>query len=303
MNKSFSVFLQDSQQRCYEALPRLLGITSQSLADNSFSTSRLFHACDYAVSNGGKYVRPVLVYAAEIAVNSTSSTSTDYPACAIELIHTYSLIHDDLPAMDDDDLRRGQPTLHRAYDEATAILAGDALQASAFELLADTPDVSAEQKIDMIKILAVAAGRHGMVGGQAIDIQATDCEMTLTQLQSMHSLKTGALISASLSLGGISAGATQEQLTALETYGKTIGLAFQIVDDILDVTGSTATLGKTQGKDASANKATYVRLMGLDGAKEEVQHLLANALAALEMFGESANYLRELALYITQREN
>jgi farnesyl diphosphate synthase/geranylgeranyl diphosphate synthase type II len=142
-----------------------------------------------------------------------------------------------------------------------------------------------------------------MVGGQAIDIQATDREMTLTQLQSMHSLKTGALIRASLSLGGIAAGATKSQLTALEEYGNTIGLAFQVVDDILDVTSNTATLGKTQGKDASANKATYVRLMGLDGAKEEVQHLLAKALTALEMFGEPANYLRELALYITQRKN
>jgi geranylgeranyl pyrophosphate synthase len=303
VNTLFSGFLQDSQRRCSEALPRLLGIPSQRLTDNNLATSRLFHACDYAISNGGKYVRPVLVYAAELAINNTSSTSTDYPACAIELIHTYSLIHDDLPAMDDDDLRRGQPTLHRAYDESTAILAGDALQASAFELLADTPDITAEQKIDMIKILAVAAGRHGMVGGQAIDIQATDREMTLTQLQSMHSLKTGALIRASLSLGGIAAGATKSQLTALEEYGNTIGLAFQVVDDILDVTSNTATLGKTQGKDASANKATYVRLMGLDGAKEEVQHLLAKALTALEMFGEPANYLRELALYITQRKN
>ena len=155
----------------------------------------------------------------------------------------------------------------------------------------------------MIKILAVAAGRHGMVGGQAIDIQATDSEMTLTQLQLMHSLKTGALIRAALSLGGISAGATQEQLTALEKYGNYIGLAFQVVDDVLDVTSNTATLGKTQGKDASANKATYVRLMGLNGAKEEAQQLLTKALKALEMFGESANYLRELAFYITQREN
>lgn len=302
MSKSFSEFLQDSQRRCSEALPRLLSSTSQNPVDSSLSNSPLFHACEYSISNGGKYVRPVLVYAAEIAVTKTSSASSDYPACAIELIHTYSLIHDDLPAMDDDDLRRGQPSLHRAYDEATAILAGDALQASAFELLADTPGITAEQKVKMIKVLAVAAGRHGMVGGQAIDIDAVDTEINLTQLREMHSLKTGALISASLALGAISAGATEKQLAELHEYGKHIGLAFQVVDDILDVVGNTQTLGKTQGKDSEANKPTYVKLLGLDGAKTEAQQLLASALAALEEFGESADYLRELASYIVHRD-
>ena len=303
MSKLFSTFLQDSQQRCSEALPRLLNSTSQSFTCNNLSTNRLFNACEYAISNGGKYVRPVLVYAAELAVAKTSSRSTDHPACAIELIHTYSLIHDDLPAMDDDNLRRGQPTLHRTYDEATAILAGDALQASAFELLADTPGVTAEQKIEMVKILAVAAGRHGMVGGQALDIDAVDTEIDLTQLKNMHSLKTGALISASLALGAISASATEKQLAALHEYGKHIGLAFQVVDDILDVVGNTQTLGKTQGKDSEANKPTYVKLLGLAGAKADAQQLLVSALAALEEFGESADYLRELARYIVHREH
>lgn len=303
MNKLFSEFLQGSQQRCSEALPRLFGIPSQGLADNSLSTNRLFHACDYTISNGGKYVRPVLVYAAERAVIKTSSNSTDHPACAIELIHTYSLIHDDLPAMDDDDLRRGKPSCHKAFDEATAILAGDALHSRAFELLADAPGLSAEQRVKMIKVLAAAAGPLGMVGGQAIDIAATDSEITLSQLQTMHEMKTGALIRAALALGGIASGATEAQLTALDDYGRHVGLAFQVADDILDVEGDSATLGKTQGKDAEANKPTYVKLMGLDGAKSEAKRLLAEALTSLGCFGDSADHLRNLARYIIERKN
>ncbi|TDG13019.1 polyprenyl synthetase family protein [Seongchinamella unica] len=255
----------------------------------------------YATSNGGKQVRPTLYFAAWNAMADSSPADTA-PALALELIHTYSLIHDDLPAMDDDDMRRGKPSLHKAYDEATAILVGDGLQARAFELIADAPELSAEQKVRMIKVLAQASGFEGMVGGQYIDIQAVDSDMTLEELRAMHEMKTGALIRASLALGGIAANATEAQLAALDEYGRNIGLAFQVVDDILDVEGDPETLGKTQGKDAEANKPTYVKLLGLDGAKAEAQRLLDEAIAALDSFGESADMLRELARYIVGRD-
>jgi len=260
-------------------------------------------ASRYAVTNGGKRIRAILVHAAASAVSTDKSpASLDYPAIAIELIHTYSLVHDDLPAMDDDDLRRGQPTLHMAYDEATAILVGDGLQARAFELLADAEGFSAAQRIAMIKTLAAASGLAGMVGGQFIDISSTGKDLTLEQLQAMHALKTGALIRAALAMGGIAAGASEQQLAALDEYGSHIGLAFQVVDDILDVEGDTATLGKTRGKDGEANKPTYVKLMGLDGAKNEAQRLLAAALKALDGFGDSADHLRDMARYIVERD-
>ena len=272
-------------------LPQEIGQALLSLAD----------ACRYALTNGGKRIRAVLVYA---AANATAGTDegVDAIACAVEMIHSYSLVHDDLPAMDDDDLRRGQPSCHRAYNEATAILVGDALQARAFELLADAAEFSPSQRIAMIKTLAAASGLRGMVGGQAIDTAATGSDLTLPQLQAMHALKTGALIRAALAMGGIAAGASEEQLAALDEYGSHIGLAFQVVDDILDVEGDTATLGKTQGKDGDANKPTYVKLMGLAGAKKEVKRLLKAALEALDEFGESADHLRDLARYIVERD-
>jgi len=260
-------------------------------------------ASHYALTNGGKRIRAILVYAAASAVGAPKTDGAlDPVACAIEMIHSYSLVHDDLPAMDDDDLRRGQPSCHKAFDEATAILVGDALQARAFELLADAPGFSSNQRIAMIKALAAASGLHGMVGGQAIDTAATGSIMTLSQLQTMHALKTGALIRAALAMGGIAAGATDIQLAALDEYGAHIGLAFQVVDDILDVEGNTATLGKTQGKDDEANKPTYVKLMGLEGAKSEAQRLLEAALVALNGFGEPANHLRDMARYIVERD-
>jgi len=258
----------------------------------------------YAIHAGGKRVRPCLVYGAATSTGDRNFdlSRLDFVATAIELIHTYSLIHDDLPAMDNDDLRRGKPTLHRAYDEATAILVGDGLQARAFELIADAPDLSAEKKVKIIKVLAEASGLQGMVGGQYIDIASTGKELTLEELRGMHELKTGALIRAALAMGGIAAGASDEQLAALDDYGRHIGLAFQVVDDILDVEGDTATLGKTRGKDGEANKPTYVRLMGLEGARAEAQRLLDAALAALNGFGESADRLRDLARYSVERD-
>jgi geranylgeranyl pyrophosphate synthase len=287
---------------CDEVLGELQGNPGQESYDSSPALSPLYAASSYSLQIGGKRIRPILCLASANAVGLQDRDLLSYPACAIELIHTYSLIHDDLPAMDDDDLRRGKPSLHKAYDEATAILVGDGLQARAFELLADAPGLSAEQKIAMVKVLAAAAGPRGMVGGQFIDIQATDSDMGLEELQAMHSLKTGALIRASLALGGIAAGATEEQLAALDAYGSHIGLAFQVVDDILDVEGDTQTLGKTQGKDGEANKPTYVKLMGLEGAKGEARRLLEAALVALGDFGESADHLRDLARYIVERD-
>jgi geranylgeranyl pyrophosphate synthase len=260
-------------------------------------------AASYALSNGGKRVRPLLIFGAARAVDHRIRLGDlAHPACAIELIHTYSLIHDDLPAMDDDDLRRGVATLHKVYDEATAILVGDGLQARAFELIADAPGLSCEQKIQIIKVLAEASGLYGMVGGQYIDITSTGRDLTLQQLQAMHALKTGALIRTSLAMGGIAAGADEAQLAALDEYGSHIGLAFQVVDDILDVEGDTATLGKTQGKDGEANKPTYVKLLGLDGARAEARSLLQAALAALDGFGGSADHLRDLARYMVERD-
>ena len=296
MTESFGSFLANCQTRNHAVLAKSMDI------DNELAPDLLVDACRFCLSNGGKQIRPTLYYAAVGAIEEYRGQEIEQPATAIELIHTYSLIHDDLPAMDDDDLRRGKPSLHKAYDEATAILVGDGLQARAFELLADAPGLRAEQKIAMIKVLAAAAGPQGMVGGQFIDIQATDSDMTLEQLQAMHSLKTGALIRASLALGGIAASATRQQLAALDEYGTHIGLAFQVVDDILDVEGNTETLGKTQGKDGEANKPTYVKLMGLEGAKAEAQRLLEAALEALGDFGDSADHLRDLARYIVERD-
>jgi geranylgeranyl pyrophosphate synthase len=283
-----------------DAINRLLNHTDSSPE----SPPKLIEAARYSLEIGGKRIRPMLILFSARAVGvEDAQHGLDYLTCAIELIHTYSLIHDDLPAMDDDDLRRGKPSLHKAYDEATAILVGDGLQARAFELLADAPGLSAEQRIAMVKVLAKAAGPAGMVGGQFIDIQATNSDMTLDDLKTMHSLKTGALIRASLALGGIAAGASAQQLSALDEYGAHIGLAFQVVDDILDVEGDTATLGKTQGKDSEANKPTYVKLLGLAGAKTEAGRLLQSALDALAGFGDSADHLRDLARYIVERDH
>jgi geranylgeranyl pyrophosphate synthase len=296
-------FMQSALQNCEASLSSLASLESAA-GDLPTSLERFQPAIRHALQAGGKRIRPLLVYAAGNAVTAAPAAAQllDSAACAVELLHTYSLIHDDLPAMDDDDLRRGKPSLHKAYDEATAILVGDGLQARAFELLAEAPGLSDAQRIAMIKVLAAAAGLRGMVGGQYIDIQATDTDMDLAALQTMHALKTGALIRASLAIGGIAAGADQKQLSALDNYGTHIGLAFQVTDDILDVEGNSATLGKTQGKDSDANKPTYVKLMGLDGAKAEARRLLQQALDALESFGESADLLRDLARYIVERD-
>ncbi|QIB66155.1 polyprenyl synthetase family protein [Kineobactrum salinum] len=303
MSEELAGFLRLCVDRCQASLNQLASPGPGTILELDDSLGGLAVAVDYALSGGGKRIRPCLVYAAAQAIDgSAPNPLLDIPATAIELIHNYSLIHDDLPAMDDDDLRRGKATLHKAFDEPTAILVGDGLQALAFELLATAQDLSAEQKVSMIKELAKASGLAGMVGGQYLDVCATGRPLTLEQLQAMHERKTGALIRAALALGGIAAGASSDQLAALDGCGRHIGLAFQIVDDILDVEGDTQTLGKTQGKDALDDKATYVKLLGLASARESAEHLLDGALDALEDFGKSADMLRGLARLVVDRK-
>lgn len=266
---------------------------------------RLYAAMRYSVMNGGKRVRPLLAYAACEAFG-VAPEQANGAACAVELIHAYSLVHDDLPAMDDDDLRRGQPTTHKAFDEACAILAGDGLQSLAFSALLDArlspqPDAI---RLAMVQALAKAAGPAGMVGGQAIDLGSVGVKLDQQALEYMHRHKTGALIEASVRLGALASGrAEATQLDALQTYAQAIGLAFQVQDDILDVESDTATLGKRQGADIARDKPTYPALLGLDAAKAYAIELRDQALVALEGFGESAEPLRALARYIVERRH
>ncbi len=273
------------------------------LPPESSNPPHLHRAMRYATLNGGKRVRPVLVYATGKALG-IAPEMLDAPACAVECIHAYSLVHDDLPAMDDDALRRGKPTCHIAFDEATAILAGDALQALAFQILSDAPEleVSARRRVQMVSCLAEASGSHGMVGGQAVDMAAMGQALSLEQLEAMHRWKTGALIRASVRLGALASEATgEEQLQRLDDYAATIGLAFQIRDDILDVEADTETLGKPQGSDKDRNKPTYTALLGLEGAKAKARECHAQAEAALAGFGAEADPLRWLSAYIVER--
>ena len=266
---------------------------------------RLYQAMRYSVMNGGKRVRPLLVYAACEALEGDAAQA-DGAACAVELIHAYSLVHDDLPAMDDDDLRRGQPTTHIAYDEACAILAGDGLQSLAFEALADARrnPLDPDLRLSMVLGLARAAGPAGMVGGQAIDLESVGRQLDQQALEIMHRHKTGALIEASVQLGALASGkADLAGLRSLQQYARAVGLAFQVQDDILDVESDTATLGKTQGKDEANHKPTYPALLGLEQAKAYALELRDQALHALRPFGDSAEPLRELARYIVERRS
>ncbi|MEB0041930.1 MULTISPECIES: farnesyl diphosphate synthase [unclassified Pseudomonas] len=267
--------------------------------------TRLYAAMRYSVMNGGKRVRPLLAYAACEALGSPSALA-DGAACAVELIHAYSLVHDDLPAMDDDDLRRGQPTTHKAFDEACAILAGDGLQSLAFSVLLDstlTPQ-DADTRLNMVQVLAHAAGPAGMVGGQAIDLGSVGLKLDQAALAFMHRHKTGALIEASVTLGALASGrAEASELNALQTYARAVGLAFQVQDDILDVESDTATLGKRQGADIARDKPTYPALLGLVAAKSYALELRDQALHALRPFDAAAEPLRELARYIVDRRS
>ena len=275
------------------------------LPASHISPAHLHEAMRYAALGGGKRVRPALVYMTGQAVG-VPLEHLDGPACAMELMHVYSLVHDDLPAMDDDALRRGKPTTHVAYDEATAILAGDALQSLAFRVLAHDPRMIDDPavRLRMIDTLAMAAGSRGMAGGQAMDLAAAGREIGVAELEDMHIHKTGALIRASVRLAALSRPDIEiALLDGLERYAKCIGLAFQIRDDILDVEADTQTLGKPQGSDQAGDKPTYPTLLGMDEAKRLADALYADALDALAPLGEQAAPLRALAEYIVQRPN
>ncbi|SFG94403.1 farnesyl diphosphate synthase [Duganella sp. CF458] len=264
--------------------------------------AKLHAAMRYAVLDGGKRVRPLLVHAAG-ALSGADAQALSRAAAALEMIHAYSLVHDDMPCMDDDALRRGKPTVHVAYDEATALLVGDALQAQAFGVLAGVDSVPPPRLVGMLRLLADAAGSAGMCGGQAIDLDSVGISLTLEQLERMHQLKTGALLRASVVLGAMAGkDLTEAELAALHDYSRAIGLAFQVVDDVLDATADSATLGKTAGKDAADNKPTYVSILGLEPSIALAEKLRQQAHAALAPFGEQALRLRELADLIVQRK-
>jgi geranylgeranyl pyrophosphate synthase len=267
------------------------------------SPQQLHEAMRYAVLGGGKRLRPVLVYATGHALGAAFER-LDAAACAVEIIHAYSLVHDDLPAMDDDALRRGRPTCHIAYGEAMAILAGDALQALAFDVLANDPHPAPALKVEMLRVLAAACGAHGMAGGQALDLAAVGRKLAPAELERMHVFKTGALIRASVRLGALGAGCTDSALLdALERYGHAIGLAFQIRDDMIDIEGDSATLGKTAGKDAAQDKPTYPAILGMDGARAELARMTEAALEALAPLGARGAELAALADYIAARDS
>lgn len=278
--------------------------TLAHILQNSQPDETLNKAMQYSLMAGGKRIRPILCLAASEAVGGKPKDAL-MAACAMEMIHTYSLIHDDLPAMDDDELRRGKATCHVAFGEATAILAGDALLTMAFEILASVPFENGDQAakcLQVIRIIAVAAGSRGMIQGQMLDIAAEGRRLTAPDLESMHTLKTGALIEASLQCGALLAEADPAQLGFLKTYARNIGLAFQVADDILNIEGNPAVMGKAVGTDRLNKKSTYPSLLGLDASKQFAQKLIHQALQALETFDNKAEPLRALATYIIERK-
>ena len=292
----FAAWMGATQARVEEALKR-------SLPGAQHAPARLHEAMRYATLEGGKRVRPLLAFAAG-ELCGAESRRLEVVACAVEMIHAYSLVHDDLPCMDDDVLRRGKPTVHVEFDEATAMLVGDALQAQSFQLLSE-PGLGDDPglQLEMVKTLAVAAGSRGMAGGQAIDLDAVGKSITLPELEFMHILKTGALIRASVLLGAhCGRRLPQPELDRLDRYAKCVGLAFQVVDDILDEEGDAETLGKTAGKDKANAKPTYTSLMGLAEAKRFAEELLSDALDAVSGFDAQAARLREIADFIVHRE-
>jgi len=280
---------------------RIENVLADHLPSARIAPERLHEAMRYAVLGGGKRVRPLLAFAAG-EVTGANIEQVQHAAAAVELIHAYSLVHDDMPTMDDDALRRGKPTVHVEFDEATALLVGDALQSLAFDILAAQPlTADAAIQLKMVKLLAQAAGSRGMAGGQAIDLASVGKPLDLTELEFMHIHKTGALIRASVLLGAQCGSLADSTAAALDHYAKCIGLAFQVVDDVLDAEASTATLGKTAGKDAANHKPTYVSLLGVARARELAQELRADAHAALNGLGAPAERLRQLADFVVER--
>lgn len=295
MNTSFRDWMGDIQARVEHTL-------GERLPNPQHTPHRLHEAMRYATLGGGKRVRPLLAHAAG-ELTGASAPALAMVSCAVEMIHVYSLVHDDLPCMDDDALRRGRPTCHIQFDEATALLVGDALQSEAFALLCEIPLEDPAARLALVRLLAQASGSRGMAGGQAIDLASVGKTLTQPELELMHALKTGALIRAAILLGALCGKPLNtSERDQLDHFAKRAGLLFQVVDDILDCTASTATLGKTAGKDAAADKPTYVSLLGLKGAKDFAEYLHTEAMAALEIFGLRARRLRELSDFIAHRD-
>lgn len=294
MSEPFKSRIACYTQRVDEKLDAALPLVAES-------PGRLHEAMRYCVFNGGKRVRPLLVYATGECLG-VDAELLDAPAVAVELMHAFSLVHDDLPAMDDDDLRRGKPTVHKQYDEATAILAADALQPLAFSVLANVADISAATRIRLVRLLAEACGSIGMTGGQSIDLAAEGQTLSAAEVERMYALKTGALIHAAIvSACLLSNGHSSADADALDDFGRAIGVAFQIKDDILDIEGETAIIGKPVGSDQSLDKATYPSLFGLTASRQRCDELLNNALGSLDSFGDAAASLTWLARYIVGR--
>jgi len=287
-------YLARQSERTNAELDRLL-------PDADEAPTRLHEAMRYSVFAGGKRLRPALAIAAGELAGADASHVMPV-ACALELIHTYSLVHDDLPAMDDDDLRRGRPTCHKAYGEATAILAGDALLTLAFRVLGEAGDLTPDRRVRLIVEIARAAGTpNGMVAGQSFDLEAEGAVVTEDGLRRTHAAKTGALLTASVLCGAIAGGASRALESALRAYGNAVGLAFQIADDVLDVTATSAELGKTPGKDSAAAKATFPALYGIEGSRARARALVSEAIAAIEEYGDRAEPLRQMACFVIDR--
>ncbi len=287
-----------------DAKSRIINRGLEKMLHQFHQGDTLTQAMRYSLMAGGKRIRPILCLAAAEAVGGKPEDALN-AACALEIIHTYSLIHDDLPAMDDDKLRRGKPTCHIAFDEATAILAGDALLTLAFETLASVSIENGDQAVkwlQVIQIIAAAAGSRGMIQGQMLDMAAEGHNLNINELESMHALKTGALIEASLRCGAVIAGSSEVQINFLNTYARNIGLAFQVADDILNVEGNPALMGKAVGTDKLHEKSTYPSVIGLETSKQFAQKLVRQALQALETFDSKAEPLRAIATYVIERK-
>jgi farnesyl diphosphate synthase len=297
LNEPTSLWLQRSTERVDQAILKYFD-------DQVSATSGLKAAMHYAATGGGKRVRPLLIYATASLMGKELSQVAGVDACAVavELFHTYSLVHDDLPCMDNDDLRRGRPTVHKAFDEASALLVGDALQTMAFQLIAQSA-LNDAQKVQVITSLSMAGGMAGMAGGQAIDLASIGKQLTQNELELMHRLKTGALLRAAVQIGAIAINLNEQEKKSLDKFASALGLAFQVVDDVLDASSDSQTLGKTAGKDAAANKPTFVSLMGLDGAREFVRKLHQEALDSLGIWGDNADLLRAIASKVVNRES
>ena len=297
LSEPTSLWLQRSTERVDQAILKYFD-------DQVSATSGLKTAMHYAVTGGGKRVRPLLIYATASLAGKALNQVAGIDACAVavELFHTYSLVHDDLPCMDNDDLRRGRPTVHKAFDEASALLVGDALQTMAFQLIAQSA-LNDAQKVQVITSLSMAGGMAGMAGGQAIDLASVGKQLTQNELELMHLLKTGALLRAAVQIGAIAINLNEQEKKSLDTFASALGLAFQVVDDVLDASSDSQTLGKTAGKDAAANKPTFVSLMGLDGARGFVRQLHQEALDSLGIWGDNADLLRAIASKVVNREN